>query len=295
MLSSSKHSLPISALDEGESAREDFNQGERMDLQLHDKKAIVSGGSAGMGKAIARQLAREGCDVAIGARTEARLRAAANEIAAETGRKIVPIVVDTLDGESIKAFVRQAAESLGGIHILANCAARVGGTIPDSMETISDEQIVKDFEEKFLGYYRCAREAAPYMKQAGWGRIVNLSGGAGRTPGTGISTPARNIACVALTKSLANELGPFGINVNAIYPGSTITEAVLERSREQAARQGKSLEVYLEDLRQRSVIRHLVTAEDVAQVVTFLCSPLAISVTGEAISVSGGVNADMHY
>ena len=61
------------------------------------------------------------------------------------------------------------------------------------METISDAQIVKDFEEKFLGYYRCARAAAPYMKQAGWGRIVNLSGGAGRTPGTGISTPARNI------------------------------------------------------------------------------------------------------
>ncbi len=179
-----------------------------MDLQLHDKKAVVSGGSAGMGKAIARQLAREGCDVAIGARTEARLRATANEIAGETGRKIVPIVVDTLDGESIKAFVGQAAESLGGIHILANCAARVGGTIPDSMDTISDEQIVKDFEEKFLGYYRCAREAAPYMKQAGWGRIVNLSGGAGRTPGTGISTPARNIACVALTKSLANDARP---------------------------------------------------------------------------------------
>jgi NAD(P)-dependent dehydrogenase (short-subunit alcohol dehydrogenase family) len=71
------------------------------------------------------------------------------------------------------------------------------------MDAISDEQIVKDFEEKFLGYYRCAREAAPYMKQASWGRIVNLSGGAGRTPGTAISTPARNISCVALTKSLA--------------------------------------------------------------------------------------------
>lgn len=266
-----------------------------MDLQLLDKKAVVSGGSAGMGKAIARQLAREGCDVATGARTEARLRAAADEIAGETGRKIMPIVVDTLDGASIEAFIRRAAESLGGIHILVNCAARVGGTIPDSMETISDEQIVKDFEEKFLGYYRCARAAVPHMKQAGWGRIVNLSGGAGRTPGTGISTPARNIACVALTKSLANSLGPFGINVNAIYPGSTITEAVLERNREQAARQRKSLDAHLEELRQRSVIRHLVTADDVAQVVTFLCSPLAISVTGEAISVAGGVNADMHY
>jgi NAD(P)-dependent dehydrogenase (short-subunit alcohol dehydrogenase family) len=266
-----------------------------MDLQLHDKRAIVTGGSRGMGKAIARQLAREGCDVAIGARSEAPLREAATEIARETKRKIVSLVVDTLDAESIKGFVRQSAETLGGIHILANCAARVGGTIPDNMDVISDEQIIKDFEEKFLGYYRCAREAAPYMKQAGWGRIVNLSGGAGRTPGVAISTPARNISCVALTKSLANTLGPFGINVNAIYPGTTITEAVLERHREQAKRQGQTLEAYLEQLRQRSLIRHLVTAEDVAQVAVFLCSPLAIGVTGEAISVSGGANADMHY
>lgn len=266
-----------------------------MNLQLRGKKAIVTGGSAGMGKAIARQLAREGCDVVVGARTEARLQDAAAEIAEETGRNMVPLVVDTLDGASIEAFIQRAAEALGTIHILVNCAARVGGTIPDSMETISDAQIVKDFEEKFLGYYRCARAAATYMKQNGWGRIVNLSGGAGRTPGTGISTPARNIACVALTKSLANTLGPYGINVNAIYPGTTMTEAVLQRLHEQAKRQGKTLEAYLDELRQGSVIRHLVSAEDVAQVVTFLCSPLAISVTGEAISVSGGVNADMHY
>lgn len=266
-----------------------------MDLRLQGKKAIVTGGSRGMGKAIARQLAREGCDVAIGARTEETLREAAEEIGQETGRNIVPLVVDTLNAESIRGFVRQSAEVLGGIHILANCAARVGGTIPDNMDVISDEQIVKDFEEKFLGYYRCAREAAPHMKQAGWGRIINLSGGAGRTPGTAISTPARNISCVALTKSLANTLGPFGINVNAIYPGTTITEAVLERNREQAKRQSKTLDDYLEESRQRSLIRHLVTAEDIAYVVTFLCSPLAISITGEAISVSGGANADMHY
>lgn len=266
-----------------------------MDLQLLGKKAIVTGGSRGMGKAIARQLAREGCDVAIGARSEGPLCTAATEIAQQTGRKIVPLIVDTLDSESIMAFVKSAAAALGEIQILVNCAARVGGTIPDAMDSITDEQIVRDFEEKFLGYYRCAREAAPYMKQAGWGRIINLSGGAGRTPGTAISTPARNIASVALTKSLANTLGPFGINVNAIYPGTTITEAVLERYEKHAQSLGKTLDAYLEELRRRSVIRHLVTAEDVAQVVAFLCSPLSVSINGEAISVSGGVNADMHY
>src|ERR671923_1152203 len=140
-----------------------------MDLQLQGKKAIVTGGSRGMGKAIARQLAREGCDVAIGSRTEGPLREAAAEITQETGRKIVPLVLDTLDAESIKRFVRGAAEALGNIHILVNSAARVGGTIPDNMDVISDAQIIKDFEEKFLGYFRCAREAAPYMKKAGWG------------------------------------------------------------------------------------------------------------------------------
>ena len=91
---------------------------------------------------------------------------------------------------------------------------------------------------------------------------------------------------MALTKSLANTLGPFGINVNAIYPGTTITEAALERYETQAEGEGKSLNVYLEEVRQRSMIRHFVTAENVAQVAAFLCSPLAISITGEAISVS---------
>src|SRR4029434_1476202 len=121
-------------------------EGGRMDLQLQGKKAIVTGGSRGMGKAIARQLACEGCDVAIGARTEGPLREAAADIARETRRSIVPLVVDTLNADSIKVFVRDAADALGGVHILANCAARVGGTIPDNMDVISDEQIVKDFE-----------------------------------------------------------------------------------------------------------------------------------------------------
>src|SRR6266496_2448405 len=107
-----------------------------MDLQLQSKKAIVTDGSRSIGKAIAQQLAREGCDVAIGARTKGMLRQAAAEITQDTGRMIVPLVLDTLSEESIKAFVRRAAGTLGGVHILANCAARVGGTIPDNMDVV---------------------------------------------------------------------------------------------------------------------------------------------------------------
>jgi NAD(P)-dependent dehydrogenase (short-subunit alcohol dehydrogenase family) len=266
-----------------------------MDLQLTGKQAIVTGGSRGIGKAIAWQLAREGCDVAIGARTTGPLHEAATRIAEDTGRKIVPLSLDTMNPDSIKAFVKQAAASLGGIQILANCAARVGGTVPDNFDVTTDEQVLQDFEEKAVGYLRCAREAAPYMKQAGWGRIINLSGGAGRSPGLGISTGMRNIASAALTKSLANNLGPFGINVVAIYPGSTVTEATTERNRALAERQNLTLEEYMEQMRQRSVIRHNVTAEEVANVAVFLCSPLAIGITGEAIAVNGGGSADMHY
>jgi NAD(P)-dependent dehydrogenase (short-subunit alcohol dehydrogenase family) len=266
-----------------------------MDLQLAGRKAIITGGSRGIGKAIARLLAHEGCDVAIGARTEGPLREAATEIAEETGRKVVPLSLDTMNPASVKSFVKQAADSLGGIDILANCAARVGGTIPDNFEVTTDEQILQDFEEKAVGYLRCAREAAPYMKATGWGRIINISGGAGRSPGTGISTGMRNIASVALTKSLANTLGPFGINVVALYPGSTVTEATTERNRATAERQGMSLDDYMEQMRQRSPIRHNVTAEEVANVAVFLCSPLAIGITGEAIAVNGGGSADAHY
>ncbi|HWO73077.1 MAG TPA: SDR family oxidoreductase [Dehalococcoidia bacterium] len=265
-----------------------------MDLQLQGKRAIVSGGSRGIGKAIARQLAREGCDVAIGARTEGPLYEAAEELAKETGRKIVPLQVNTLDPASIKAFVKQAAEALGGCEIVINSAARVGGA-PGDIETLDEAEILRDFEEKAIGYLRVAREAVPYMKQAGWGRIVNISGLAGRSPGTNMSGGVRNAATVLLTKAWANALGKYGITVNAIYPGLTVTEATYERLQQQARETGRTVEELRKELDERSLLKHATTAEDIAYVAAFLCSPLAIGITGEAIAVAGGQGADVHY
>src|SRR5262245_3704546 len=134
-----------------------------MDLQLTGKRAVITGGSRGIGKATALRLAREGCDVAIVARSEGPLREAARELAEETGRKIVPLTGDTSDAASIKSFMAQAAGALGGVDILVNNAARVGGT-PGSVETVNDLDVLHDFEEKVLGYLRCAHEAVPHMK-----------------------------------------------------------------------------------------------------------------------------------
>jgi len=264
-----------------------------MDLQLSGKRAIVTGGSRGIGRAIARELAREGCDVAICARTDGPLQQAAKELSSETGRRVIGIVCDTINPESIKHFVRGAAEQLGGVEIVINSAARVGGT-PGTIETVLDEDVLRDFEEKVVGYLRTAREAVPYMKQAGWGRIINISGSAGRNPGMQVSGGVRNIGTVNLTKSMANGLGQYGINVNAIYPGLTVTEATMERYEQQAQRDGKTVDALMKEQADRTLIKHLVTAEDVAKVVTFLCSPLAIGITGEAIAVNGGGSPDVH-
>lgn len=172
--------------------------------------------------------------------------------------------------------------------------ARVGGT-PGTVETVSAADVLRDFEEKVVGYLRTTQAAVPYLKQAGWGRVINISGGAGRAPGTAVSGGIRNIGTVNLTKSMANALGPYGINVNAIYPGQTITEATLERYAEQAQREGTTVEALHQAADERTALKHVVTATDIGYFVAMLCSPLTIGVHGEAIGIDGGNRADMHY
>jgi len=258
-----------------------------VDLQLNGRKAIVTGGSRGIGKAIARELAAEGCDVVIGARTESTLREAADEIASQTGRKVVPLTVDMTELASIRRFVAGAAEALGGIEVLVNNAARVGGSAPDDLETVTDELLLGDFTEKTMGYFRTSREAIEHMKAAGWGRIVNIGGVTVRTP-TQFSTPARNAAMIVMSKTLANSVAKYGITVNVVHPGLAVTERIQSRFEDAATRGNTSYESVLQTQAERMGIHRMVMAEDLAKVVVFLCSPLAFSVSGEAISAAGG-------
>jgi NAD(P)-dependent dehydrogenase (short-subunit alcohol dehydrogenase family) len=265
-----------------------------VDLQLAGRRALITGGSRGIGRAVARRLALEGADCAICARTAAPLEEAARALAAESGRRVVPVVADLARPDGAEAAVKQAAAALGGVDILVNGAARASGGLPEDLAHVTDELILQDFEEKFVGYLRCVRAVLPSMRRAGWGRIVNIAGSAARNAGS-ISAGARNASVVHLTKTLAWELGPLGITVNAVHPGTTATEAVLTRLDEQAAQRGVEPAAVRAEVARRAAIQRLVTPDDVACCVAFLCSPLAGAITGEAVAVNGGADRAVRY
>jgi NAD(P)-dependent dehydrogenase (short-subunit alcohol dehydrogenase family) len=266
-----------------------------MDLELTGKGAIVTGGSRGIGKAITRELAREGAHVAIVARNAEALEATARELGAETGGRIVPIPADTGDDAAVKAMVQRAAEELGRIDILVNCAARVAGSTPEpKLSDITDETFWPDVNVKVLGYLRCAREVAPYMRRQGWGRIISLSGLAARRGGS-ILAATRNAAVVAARKSLADELARDGINVTVLHPGTTYTERIPGMVAAMAEREGITPEEAERRLGSGNLVGRLIDAREIAHVVAFLASPKSVAITGELISVAGGMPNAIFY
>ena len=265
-----------------------------MDLELSGKTAIVTGGSRGIGKAIARELAREGVDVAIVARGRAALEATAKELAGETGRRFIPIIADTGNEESVQSMAHQAATAMGHLDILVNCAARVGGGPAPMLANITEEYFWEDMNVKVMGYLRCAREVAPYMQQQGWGRIINISGLAARQSGSAVGS-IRNVAVSAMTKNMADELGPFGINVTVVHPGLTWTERIPAMVADQASSQGVSTDEVERRLAEGNSVRRMIDAREIAYIVAFLASPKSVAINGDAIAAGGGVGRGIHY
>jgi NAD(P)-dependent dehydrogenase (short-subunit alcohol dehydrogenase family) len=267
-----------------------------MDLQLTGKRAFVTGGSRGIGKAIARTLAEEGCDVGIAARDPDRLRAAADELAAATGRRIVPVVVDTRDDASVRRAVDEAVAGLGGgIDVLVNNAAAPSGqSTPPRLAEITRDALFDDVETKVMGYLRCAQAVAPGMIERGWGRIVNISGLGARSTGNLIGS-VRNVGVAALTKNLADELGPKGISVTVVHPGLTRTEATPGVVAWRADLMGLEPAVVEERMARSNSLHRLIDASEIADVVAFLASPRAGSINGDAVVCGGGQPGVIHY
>jgi NAD(P)-dependent dehydrogenase (short-subunit alcohol dehydrogenase family) len=272
-----------------------------MDLGLAGKHAIVTGGSLGIGKAIARELAREGADVAVVARTKETLEATARELAAETGRRVIPLAADVTSKAQVDEMVAQAARQLGGLDILVNSGSPPGGsaTATGPIETVVDEDLLHDFNVKYVGALRCARAAIPFMKAQGWGRIVNISGTNARNAGN-LSGGARNTSLVHLTKTLAVQLGRFGITVNCVHPGTTRTE----RTPRLLAARAKELGIAPEEVEARdfapdsprgNAICRMVDATEIAYVTAFLASERAWAISGELVVATGGAGRSVYY
>jgi NAD(P)-dependent dehydrogenase (short-subunit alcohol dehydrogenase family) len=272
-----------------------------MELGLQGKHAIVTGGSRGIGKAIARELAREGVDVAIVARSKEQLEASAKELEAETGRRIIPLAADVTSREQVDRMVAQAAQQLGGLHILVNSGSPPGGsaTATGPIETVVDEDLLHDFNVKYVGALRCARAVIPYLKEQGWGRIINISGTNARNAGN-LSGGARNASLVHFTKTLAVQLGRYGITVNCVHPGTTRTE----RTPGVLAARAAQLGITPEEMEQRdfavgspsgNAIGRMVDGSEIAYVTVFLASDKSWAVSGELIIATGGAGRSVYY
>jgi len=270
-------------------------RGYRVDLHLAGKTALVTGGSRGIGKAIARLLAEEGAQVAIVARGLEALEATAAEITAATGQAVFATAADTGESPSVDAMAQRVLGHFGRIDILVNCAARPGGApARPGIENFPDDTFTTEMNTKVLGYLRCARAAVPSMKASGWGRIINISGLAARQTGNAIGS-MRNVAVAALTKNLADELGPAGINVTCVHPGLTWTEGLEQTYRAGAETRGETLDEARARLAGQNAVRQVIDTADIASVVAFLASPLSVAITGDSIAAGGGVGRAIHY
>jgi len=242
-----------------------------MDLGLAGRVAIITGGSRGIGRAIAHVLASEGVDVAICARQRQALDEAAKALTQDTGRRVIPIVADTMSSESVAHLVDATLTAFGRLDVLVNNASTPGGMVRGPLAEADDKTLLEDIDTKVVGYLRCAKAVAPHMQQRRWGRIINIGGLSGRRSGN--ISGLRNAAIVHLTKTLADELGAHGITVNLVHPGATRTERTDAETERRAS---------------TNAIRRIVDASEIAQVVTFLASTKAANVTGVAIDASGG-------
>lgn len=240
-----------------------------MDLGLNGTAALVTGGNRGIGRATAAALVREGARVVLLGRDVGSLDSAADETGA-----VGFVVADTTDESAVGTAVEDAARLLGGLDVVVNCAAprALPGT-PTGVEAADTDDILTNVDTKVLGYLRVVRAALPYLRMNG-GAVVNISGMNARSTGN-IGGSIRNIAVVALTKNLADELGPAGIAVSCVHPGLTVTERNQGDAEyaESAARNG---------------LGRTVSAEEVADVVTFLASPRGRIANGSVLEVDGG-------
>lgn len=256
-----------------------------MDLGLANKNALVTGGSQGLGYAIARALAEEGCNVAIGARGAERLKQAADDLRA-LGVKVAAIQVDFQSEDGCRSFVDQAVAALGGCDILVN---NVGGMVPGTLDSLTAEQWKEAIDRNLMSYIHTTKFAIPHLKTSQAGRILNVSGISGTMlfPGA-LSTTLPNTAIIGFSKLMANDLAPFNILVNNICPGTIDVESWGPRAERMAKTRGKTVEEVRGTLAGMAMLNRLGRPEEVGALAAFLVSAKNSYMTGTTVECCGG-------
>jgi 3-oxoacyl-[acyl-carrier protein] reductase len=258
-----------------------------VDLGLKDRVAIVAASSQGLGKAVALGLAREGAKLALCARTNATLQAAAEEIRRETGADVLASSLDVTVHEEVRRFVSETVSRFGRVDI---CVANAGGPPSKSFAetTIQDWEAAARLNLMSTVYF--AKETLPLMQERRWGRFIAITSVTVKQPVEGlILSNAVRSGVSGLVKTLANEYGPYNVLVNNVCPGFTATARLLSLSAVLAKKEGvEPGEIEARWARQAPLGR-IGRPEEFANVVVFLASERASYVTGVSIAVDGGV------
>ncbi len=257
-----------------------------MDLGLRGRVAIVGGASRGIGRATAAMLAAEGARVVLAARGGDALHAAAAEIASDAGVETIAVVSDLARAEDVRRLIAAAAERFGGIDVLVNNA---GGPPVGTFDTHDDTAWQQAFDQNVMSAVHAVREALPYLKQSDQALVINITSTSVREPIDGlILSNSVRLATTGLAKTLSRELGPFGITVNNVGPGTTMTDRIRPMIEAQAAAEGVSFDEARKRRAAQIPVRGIGEAADVAAIVVFLASKQARQISGQTILVDGG-------
>jgi 3-oxoacyl-[acyl-carrier protein] reductase len=257
-----------------------------VNLGIRGKSALVAGSSTGIGRAVAERLASEGANVALCARDTSAVARAASEIRDRHRVQTLGVPCDLATPEGSERFVAEARRALGPASILVTNA---GGPPPGTFDALGEEAWERAYELTLMSAVRLIREALPEMREARWGRIVNIASISVRQPIDGlILSNALRSAVVGMAKTLSREVGPDGVLVNNVCPGYTLTDRLKELAAREGAEKGLPPEDILEAWRAGTPLRRLGQPEEVAALVAFLCSGAGSFITGTTICVDGG-------